>query len=64
MFSVTLEDAMDNLEEMVEKACLANFSFVITKNGVPCARVEPVKEEELADIIKSSQGDESLFYFF
>ena len=39
MFSVTFEDAMENLEEMVEKACLANFSFVITKNGVPCARV-------------------------
>nr|BFD33528.1 hypothetical protein GTC16762_31470 [Pigmentibacter ruber] len=58
MFSVTFEDAMENLEEMVEKACLANFSFVITKNGVPCARVVPVHEEELAVITNSNQVDE------
>lgn len=58
MFSVTFEDAMENLEEMVEKACLANFSFVITKNGVPCAKVVPVQEEKLAVITNSNQIDE------
>ena len=43
---------------MVEKACLANFSFVITKNGVPCAKVVPVQGRKLAVITNSNQIDE------
>jgi len=45
MLEVTIEEAEKNLEELINKACLYNYSFIITKNGVPFVLVDPIKDE-------------------
>ena len=49
MLEVTIEEAMENLEVLIDKACLNNYSFIITKNGFPFMKVEPLKKDSTKD---------------